>query len=77
MIYFRPCPGDIGGSRGSLLEILESMGGGDGEGGGEIKAETGAGKENLPQLVLLSHVCSVRFSVPGVAGRSARPWSPH
>lgn len=39
---------------------------------GETKVETGETK-NLPQLVLLSHVCSVSCTVPGIAGRQPGP----
>lgn len=44
-----------------------------GKRGGEVKAETGIGKGNLSQFVLLSHVCSGSRSAPGLAGRQSGP----
>lgn len=43
-----------------------------GKKGGETKAKTGV-RKNLPQIVLLSHVCSVSCTVPGIAGRQPGP----
>lgn len=39
---------------------------------GQTKTESGV-RKTLPQLVLLSHVCSVSCSVPGIAGRQPGP----
>lgn len=39
---------------------------------GETKTETGV-RKNLPQLVLLSHICSASHTVPGIAGRQPGP----